>query len=141
MIATVCILILLILAALLGVYIYRKRHKLAKHLDRHLRRRRSGQDPTNLYIGQSSHNHGKSWKNLVIDTKSWKRKIESILKRSWKSPGIGLLFITNHAREFRKFHIYRPTVLVILLWQAFGLCSRFQIVMVGRRKTCRIYVM
>ena len=50
-IATVCILVLLILAALLGVYVYRKRHKLAKHLDQHLRRRRSGQDPTNLYIG------------------------------------------------------------------------------------------
>ena len=51
---------------------------------------------------QGSHSHGKAWKKIL----SWKvmekslkmgKKIKSW--KSWKSHGISLLLITNHARE------------------------------------------
>ena len=64
---------------------------------------------------KSQESHGKVVKqNKVME-------IDNILKKSWKSHGISLLLIMNHAREVQIIpYIYRLTA-VIWLWVAFGL--------------------
>ena len=70
----------------------------------------------------------------ILPSRKQVMKIEHILKKSWNSHGISLLTAHNESRTRRSDNsIYRPTA-VIWLW-AFGLCSRFQIVMTGRRQT------
>ncbi|KAI0234411.1 Hepatocyte growth factor receptor [Lamellibrachia satsuma] len=108
-IVTVCILILLILAALLVVYIYRKRHKLAKHLDRHLRRRRSGHEPTNVYIGLRNnrpsgiiHALDESLALRIEDAKieSWRMKLGRIIgKGNFGEVHVGLLLDAGNAAK------------------------------------------
>ena len=57
-------------------------------------------------------------------------EIENILKKSWTSYG-------NTCRESRTRSsdnsIFLFYAVIWLSWEAFGLCSRFQIVMLGRR--------
>ena len=59
------------------------------------------------------------------------KEIENILKKSSKSSGISLLLITNHAREVS----ITPYLLAYCSDLATGSCSRFQVVMLGRRLT------
>ena len=48
-------------------------------------------------------------KNLFMEN-GQKNKVENILKKSWKSHGISLLLITNHAREVQIIpYLSRPT--------------------------------
>ena len=62
--------------------------------------------------------NGKSWTCHRKWSKNEVMKMENILIKSWESHIISL-------------HIYKPTAL-IWLWEVFGLCSRFKIIMLGR---------
>ena len=53
-----------------------------------------------------------------------------ILKRR----AVSLLDITNHAQEVPIIPLCRPTA-VIWPWEAFGLCSQFEIVALGSSRT------
>ena len=57
------------------------------------------------------------------------------LKIFWKSHVISLLLIANHAREVPMIPYLSRYTAGIWPWEAFGLCSRSQIVMLGRRQT------
>ena len=69
---------------------------------------------------------------------NWAEKINSWkLKIFWKSHVISLPLITNHAREVPMIPYLSRSIAGICPWDAFGLCSRSQIVMfaLGRRQT------